>query len=84
MNIRRFQNQDAKEVSNLIATTLRTTNIKDYSSDYIEKDVKVLQPQNILERAKWTHFYVVCDNDKIIGCGAIGPYWDMMWAAVWR
>lgn len=76
MNIRRFQNQDAKEVSNLIATTLRTTNIKDYSSDYIEKDVKVLQPQNILERAKWTHFYVVCDNDKIIGCGAIGPYWD--------
>ncbi len=76
MNIRRFQNKDAKEVSNLIATTLRTTNIKDYSSDYIEKDVKVLQPQNILERAKWTHFYVVCDNDKIIGCGAIGPYWD--------
>lgn len=76
MNIRKFQNQDAKEVSNLIATTLRTTNIKDYSSDYIEKDVKVLQPQNILERAKWTHFYVVCDNDKIIGCGAIGPYWD--------
>ncbi len=76
MNIRRFQNKDAKEVSNLIATTLRTTNIKDYSSDYIEKDVKMLQPQNISERAKWTHFYVVCDNDKIIGCGAIGPYWD--------
>ena len=76
MNMRKFQNKDAEEVSALIATTLRTTNIKDYSLDYIENDVKVLQPQNILERARWTHFYVVCDNDKIIGCGAIGPYWD--------
>lgn len=76
MNIRKFQNKDAEEVSALITTTLRTTNIKDYSSDYIENDVKVLQPQNILERAGWTHFYVVCDNDKIIGCGAIGPYWN--------
>ena len=74
MNMRKFQNKDAEEVSALIATTLRTTNIKDYSSDYIENDVKVLQPQNILERARWTHFYVVCDNDKIIGCGTIGPY----------
>jgi GNAT superfamily N-acetyltransferase len=28
-----------------------------------------------LERAGWTHFYVVCDNEKIVGCGAIGSYW---------
>ena len=21
------------------------------------------------------NFYVVCDDNKIIGCGAIGPYW---------
>jgi N-acetylglutamate synthase-like GNAT family acetyltransferase len=75
MKIRRFKNKDAEEVSALIATTLRTTNIKDYSSEYIENDVKVLQSQNILERAGWTHFYVVCDNDKIVGCGAIGSYW---------
>lgn len=76
MNIRKFQDKDAQEVSALIVTTLRTTNIKDYSSDYIENDVKLLQPKNILERASWTHFYVACDNDKIVGCGAIGPYWD--------
>ncbi len=59
MNIRKFQDTDAEEVSELIITTLRTTNIKDYSSEYIENQVKVLQPHNILERAKWTHFYVV-------------------------
>ena len=29
-----------------------------------------------MERARWTHFYVACDDNKIVGCGAIGPYWD--------
>ncbi len=75
MRIRRFQNEDANEVSALIITTLRTTNSKDYSSEYIENDVRAFQPQNVLKRAEWTHFYVACEGEKIVGCGAIGPYW---------
>lgn len=74
--LRRFQIEDAEEVSAMIAKTLRTTNIKDYSSEYIEKTIQSLQPQNLLKRSEWTHFYVVCDYDKIVGCGAIGPYWN--------
>ena len=38
--VRRFQNSDADEVSRLIIKTLRTTNIKDYSAEFIENDVK--------------------------------------------
>ena len=76
MEIRKFKETDAKEVSDLITRTLREVNSKDYSSDYIENDVKVLQPKHILERSKWTHMYVACDDDQIVGCGAIGPYWD--------
>lgn len=75
MEIRKFQEKDAEEVSALIATTLRTVNIKDYSSEYIENDVRCLQPEDILKRAAQTHFYVVCDSGKIVGCGAIGSYW---------
>ena len=75
MEIRRFQERDAEEVSALIATTLRTTNSKDYPPEYIENDVRALQPQNILERAGWSHFYVACEEDQIVGCGAIGPFW---------
>lgn len=78
MEIRKFQKSDAEAVSNLLAVTLRTTNIKDYSLEYIESQIKAHQPQKILERARWTHFYVVCDNEKIIGCGAIGPYWGKL------
>lgn len=73
--VRKLVNSDADEVSALIIKTLRTTNIKDYSKEYIEADVKIFTPEGVLERAGWTHFYVVCDGDIIIGCGAIGPYW---------
>ena len=75
MIIRRIEPEDAGNVSALIVRTLREVNTKDYSREYIENDVQKLQPKDILERAKWTHFYVVCDEDKIVGCGAIGPYW---------
>lgn len=76
MEIRLFQETDAQAVSDLIAATLRTSNRKDYSAEYIENTVQHMQPQDILERAAWTHFYVVWEAEKPIGCGAIGPYWD--------
>ena len=74
-SIRRFRNSDADEVSKLIIKTLRTTNSKDYSAEYIENDVKIFTPEGVIKRASWTHFYVVCYRDTIVGCGAIGSYW---------
>ncbi len=35
----------------------------------------MFSPDGVIERASWTHFYVICDNATIVGCGAIGPYW---------
>ena len=75
MIIRRFTEDDAEKVSAMIIQTLKTTNSKDYSEEAINAFERQLQPSHILERAGWTHFYVVEDNDTIIGCGAIGPYW---------
>ena len=42
--IRKFEENDAKEVAGLISTTMRITNIKDYSLEYIENDIKALTP----------------------------------------
>ena len=75
MNIRRFKESDAVAVSDVVIKTLRISNVKDYPAELMEEVVKSQQPQNILERASWTHFYVVEDGDKIIGCGSIGPFW---------
>ncbi|MCR5708819.1 MAG: GNAT family N-acetyltransferase [Ruminococcus sp.] len=75
MEIRRFREEDAEAVSALVIKTLRISNVKDYTPELMEEVVKNMQPANILERAGWTHFYVVEDEGGIIGCGAIGPYW---------
>ena len=76
MKIRRFEEKDAKKVSELIVETLRKTNIKDYSADLIENYVNNFHPEKVLKRASWTHFYVAEEKGNIIGCGAIAPYWD--------
>ncbi|MDE6209564.1 MAG: GNAT family N-acetyltransferase [Lachnospiraceae bacterium] len=73
--IRRFQAGDAEEVSALISKTLRTVNIKDYSEEYIEANVSSHSADVLIERAKQGHMYVVCDNLRIVGCGAIAGYW---------
>ncbi len=73
--IRKFEENDAKEVADLIATTMRITNINDYSLEYIENDIKSLTPEYLIKRMSWTNGYVYCDNNKIVGCGFIGSYW---------
>ena len=52
MDIRRFQTNDAKEVSALIIKTLRISNTKDYPAELMEElALNIQQPENIIERA---------------------------------
>ena len=75
MKIRRFRDQDAQAVSDLIVTTIRISNVKDYPEDLMEELARTETPEHVLQRASWTHFYVAELGGVIIGCGAIGPYW---------
>lgn len=74
--IRNFTKEDAQEVSDLVALTLRTSNIKDYSAERIEADVLIFNAQYLINRMSWTNGYVYCDGAKIVGCVFIGNYWD--------
>ena len=75
MTIRRFDPRDVRAVSDVIITTLRISNTRDYPPDMMEELILHMQPEDIMQRASWTHFYVAEDAGRIIGCGAIGPYW---------
>ena len=75
MTVRRFENGDAEEVSRLICTTIEISNKKDYPEDLADKLIRTETPEHVLGQSGWTHMYVVLDGEKIIGCGAIGPYW---------
>lgn len=76
MIVRRFNEADAIEVSNLIIKTIRISNTKDYPVEMMEALALHMRPEDVLKRASWTHFYVAEENSVIVGCGAIGPYWD--------
>ena len=76
MKIRRFEEADAASVSELIRTTIHISNKRDYPAELMDALIKSQSPEHVLQRASWTHFYVVEDDGGIIGCGAIGPYWD--------
>lgn len=77
INNRRFKEQDAKEVSEMVRRTLRETNSKDYSEEYIENDVAKINENFFIERSRWTNCYVFTDEktERIIGVGSIGSYW---------
>ena len=75
MEIRLFKLEDAIETAQVIAETLRTSNSKDYSAEYIEDTIASLSAEVLIERAKSGHMYVVCDKARIVGCGAIAGYW---------
>ena len=75
MDIRRIEDSDAKKVSDLIRKTIAISNKKDYPEDLMDQLIAIETPEHVLERASWTHFYVVTEAEDIIGCGAIGPYW---------
>ena len=78
MNIRPFAKADAPAVSALIVGTMRVSNARDYSEAEIAALVAKERPEDILERASWTHFYVAEDGGGIVGCGAIGPFWGSL------
>ena len=75
MEIRRIEAGDEKQVSNLIRKTISISNTKDYPEELMDALIAEETSEHVLERASWTHFYIVVDEDEIIGCGAIGPYW---------
>ncbi|PRO85280.1 GNAT family N-acetyltransferase [Lactiplantibacillus pentosus] len=74
---RRFEQTDADEVAKLVANTMRTTNAKDYSQDYIENELKHLTARDLIARARYFHCYVLLDGQthQIVAVGSIGPYW---------
>ena len=78
MEISIVKDDEIEEVSKVVEKTVRTSFRFYYPQPMIEKIVQSLSPEVIRRRAGWTHFYVIKEENKIIGCGAIGPYWDSL------
>ena len=69
--IRPFEDGDETAMAEMIAHTLRVSNRADYTPEYLEDIVNHYPPEFFTEHAEDSHFYVICDGDRIIGCGGI-------------
>ncbi len=76
MEIRLIKEDEYKQVADMIARSVSNSAFtKFYPQCSIEYIKESLDEAGVQKRASWTHFYIIKECDKIIACGAIGPYW---------
>ena len=73
--VRPFKRGDEAAMAEMIACTLRVSNRDDYTPEYLEGIVNRYPPESFTEHAEDSHLYVLCDGERIIGCGGIAGYW---------
>lgn len=78
MQIRPFTKDDAEETAQMIAETLRTSNSRDYSEQYIESNIASHSADELIKASDERHMYVVCDGERIVGTGGIAGYWGSL------
>jgi GNAT superfamily N-acetyltransferase len=80
--MRKFEIELAKlseieAIQKMIEKTVRGEKFSSYyPKSTIDGVVESLNFEGIKQRMQCTHFYVAKIDNAIIGCGAIGPYWD--------
>ena len=75
MRIRRFEMNDAEQVSKLVGRNFIEINSKDYAIEEMKKMALLFSPEKIKERAQNGHMYVVCEGELIVGTGTISDFW---------
>ena len=70
MKVRRFKEEDAQEVRNLIVRNFLEVNSKDYGISAMEKLAKAYDAEKVLNVASYAHMYVF-EFDLLIGLCAI-------------
>lgn len=75
MKIRRFREEDAKQISNLICRNFKEVNSMDYPLVEIKRLISIFTPEYIRKRASRGHMYVACDEEKSIGTATISDYY---------
>lgn len=78
MEVRRFIIGDEKDICEVIKKDILTENVYDYPIETINDLIKQQNEETIKKRAESFHCYTFLDNNKVVGVGMIGPYWDSL------
>ena len=75
ITIRPFREEDADAVAAVIEKTLLISNSRDYPPEEIQAQIQSHNRVVMLERSRWSHMYVACHEETVVGCGAVAPFW---------
>lgn len=75
VTVRRYQEQDAEEIVNLIVRNFREVNVKDYGEKAMEKLAESHNVKWFKGVASYSNVYVFYIKDKIVGTGSIASFW---------
>ena len=78
IKVRRYIDGDEIGICDLVKKDVLAENIKDYPKEAINHLIESHNEELIKRRAEMFHVYVLTDNEKIVGVGMIGPYWDSL------
>ena len=71
MRIRKFKNEDARKVSNIIRRCLREIVSKDYSEKEITDLCNFFKPSMIIKNSKNRSIFVAVENNTILGTASL-------------
>lgn len=78
IRVRRYIDGDETAICEVIRKDVLAENIRDYSPDFINHLIESHNEDLIKRRANVFHAYVLTYEEKIVGVGMIGPYWDSL------
>jgi GNAT superfamily N-acetyltransferase len=71
-HVRALEIADATSVSDLISTTLRISNARDYPGDFLSKVEASFTPSSLRELAKERVIFVAVEENAIVGTASLG------------
>lgn len=74
MEIRKFRDEDAEELSVMINRTIERTNSKDYTDEEIERLLMINTPEILKSDARDMSVYIAEENSKIVGTISLAYY----------
>lgn len=73
-----YQNEDAKEIVNLIIRNFKEINVKDYGEKAIEALVATYDVKWFKNVSEYANVYVFWKEDQIVGVGSISSFWGSL------
>ena len=78
VTVRRYQDQDAEAIVNIIRRNFSEVNVKDYGEEAINELLKTHDVNWFKGVASYANVYTFCIDDEIIGVGSISSFWGSL------